>query len=136
MSQETDGDDFFLPDLCQAQSILFLVSIAELLVLVLVLFDTASLRFDWTSLALSSLFVQWLALSSAALLCNLRRWLMRLSVLWATSIAYALILLITLLYSVIAEMILYDYEITPDGWARLVRNLMMAAIVSGMGFRY
>ncbi len=61
---------------------------------------------------------------------------MRLSVLWATSIAYTLILLITLLYSVIAEMILYDYEITPDGWARLVRNLMMAAIVSGMGFRY
>ena len=136
MSQETDRDDFFLPDFCQAQSILFLVLIAELLVLVLVLFDTASLRFDWTSLALSSLFVQWLALSSAALLCNLRRWLMRLSVLWATSIAYALILLITLLYSVIAEIILYDYEITPDGWARLVRNLMMAAIVSGMGFRY
>ena len=40
MSQETDGDDFFLPDLCQAQSILFLVLIAELLVLVLVLRTT------------------------------------------------------------------------------------------------
>ena len=136
MSQESDRKDFFLPDLCQAINILFLVLIAQLLVLVLVLFDTASLHIDWTSLALSSLFIQWLALSSAALLCSLRPWLMRLSVWRATSIAYALVLLMTVIYSLIAEMILHDYKVTPDGWGRVIRNLIMSAIVSGVGFRY
>jgi len=136
MSQELDRKFFFLPDLCQAPNILFLVLIAQLLVLVLVLFDTTALHIDWISLALSSLFVQWLALSSAALLCGIRSWLMRFSLWRATSIAYALILLITLIYSLIGEIILYDYEVTPNGWGRVFRNLIMSAIVSGIGFRY
>ena len=128
--------DFFLPDICQAQSILFLVLIAELLVLVLVLFEGTLFDFDWTSLALTSLFVQWLVLSSAALLCNIRPWLMHLSVAQATAIAYLLILLVTLVFSVIAELILYDMNISGNGWSRILRNIVIGVILTGIVFRY
>lgn len=134
MTQAVDQEDFYLPDLCQTQNILFLVLIAELLVLVLVLYDTAAGHFDWTTLALSSLFVQWLALSSAAILCKLRLWLARFSVLWATAFAFSLILLVTLTYSLAAELLLYDSASVLSG--RLFRNLVMVAIVTGIAFRY
>ena len=42
----------------------------------------------------------------------------------------------TVIYSLIAEMLLHDYKVTPDGWGRVIRNLIMSAIVSGVGFRY
>lgn len=129
-------EDFFLPDLCQAQSILFLVLIAELLVFVLVLFDSAFFRFDWATLGLTSLFVQWLVLSSAAILCNIRPWLMSLTVPRATTIAYSLIMVMTLIFSAIAEMVLHEMTITPAGWGRLVRNLVITGIVTGIAFRY
>ncbi|MBT5725405.1 MAG: sensor histidine kinase, partial [Gammaproteobacteria bacterium] len=47
--------DFFLPDLCQAQSILFLVLVSELLAFVQVLFSSNLFDFDWVALGLASL---------------------------------------------------------------------------------
>ena len=88
--------DFFLPDLCQAQSILFLVLVSELLVFVQILFSSSFFDFDWLALGLASLFIQWVVLVSAALLCNIRPWLMGMSVPKATGVAYGLILLLTL----------------------------------------
>ncbi|MBT4160482.1 MAG: histidine kinase [Gammaproteobacteria bacterium] len=134
--QETEQADFFLPDLCQAQSILFLVLIAELLVLVQVLYASSFFAFDWIALGLTSLFVQWLVLISAALLCNIRPWLMKMSVARATIVAYVLILFITLTFSVIAEFLLYGYELTTKGWGRILRNLVVAVIMTGIAFRY
>ncbi|GGJ96237.1 sensor histidine kinase [Pseudomonas matsuisoli] len=71
-------DDFFLPELCESEALLGLVLAAELLVLVLVLADARQVHFDWVRLALTSLFVQWIVLLSAALLCRLRPLLARL----------------------------------------------------------
>ena len=136
MSQESNQRDFYLPDFCRPQNTLFLVLLTELLVVVLLLFEAEDMMVDLTSLALSSLFVQLLVLSSAALLCSLRRLLTRHSVWRATLIAQALILSLTFLYSLAAEMFLYDYEVTTEGWGRLVRNLIMSIIVSGVCFRY
>ena len=134
---ETPETDFFLPDLCQAQSILFLVLVSELLVFVQVLFTSRFFDFDWLALGLASLFIQWLVLSSAALLCNIRPWLMRMSVLKATGIAYGLILLLTFLFSLVAEMVLEGIgPVTEPGWGRVVRNLLIAMIMTGIAFRY
>ena len=57
--------DFFLPDLCQAQSILFLVLVSELLIFVQILFSSSFFDFDWLALGLASLFIQWVVLVSA-----------------------------------------------------------------------
>ncbi|MEZ7972563.1 MAG: histidine kinase [Pseudomonadales bacterium] len=129
--------DFFLPDLCQAQSILFLVLVAELLVFVQILFSSSFFDFDWLALGLASLFIQWVVLASAALLCNIRPWLMGMSVPKATGVAYGLILLLVLVFSLGAEMILEGMvTVTESGWGRIVRNLLIAMIMTGIAFRY
>lgn len=131
------GTDFFLPDLCQAQSILFLVLVSELLAFVQVLFSSNLFDFDWVALGLASLFIQWVVLVSAALLCNIRPWLMGMSVPKATTVAYGLILLLTLLFSLGAEMVREGMGwVTESGWERIVRNLLIALIMTGMAFRY
>src|SRR5471032_1867090 len=72
------GKEFFLPELCLPQALLVLVVLAELLVLVLVLVEHMRPDFNWVRMELMSLFVQWIVLLSAALLCGLRPWLARL----------------------------------------------------------
>lgn len=62
-------DDFFIPELCEAEALFTLVLLAELLVLVLVLAEPMTPSFNWVRLALASLFVQWIVLLSAALFC-------------------------------------------------------------------
>ena len=80
VDQEEPEEDFFLPDICQAQSILLLVLIAELLVFVVVLANSRLIGFNWVQFGLASLFVQWIVLLSAAVLCNFRPLLMKMSV--------------------------------------------------------
>ena len=62
VDQEEPEEDFFLPDICQAQSILLLVLIAELLVFVVVLANSRLIGFNWVQFGLASLFVQWIEL--------------------------------------------------------------------------
>ena len=71
-------DDCFVPELCQAEALLGLVLLAELLVLVLVLAEPMMAGFDWMRLALTSLFVQWIVLLAAGTVCLLRPALARL----------------------------------------------------------
>jgi two-component system sensor histidine kinase AlgZ len=131
-------DGFFLPDLCAPQSILFLVLITELLVFVLVLADSGSIQFSWAQLGLTSLFVQWLTLSSAAVLCNLRKFLGTLSVPLATSIAYSLVLLLTLIVSLISIWVMEGREFQWQSldWNIVFRYLAISAIITGLMFRY
>ncbi|MEJ6517320.1 MAG: sensor histidine kinase [Pseudomonadales bacterium] len=131
-------EDFFLPDLCQAQSILFLVLVTELLVLVLVLSQSRLIDFSWVSFGLTSLFIQWTVLSSTAVLCNFRPTLMRLSVPMATTAGYVLILSLTLIFSLIATWI-SNKELARWGVVELGdigRNLIVAAVMTGIAFRY
>jgi two-component system sensor histidine kinase AlgZ len=59
---------------------------------------------------------------------------MGMSVPKATSIAYGLILLLSLVFSLGAEMVLEGMgSVTESGWGRIVRNLM---IMIGIAFRY
>ena len=95
-------EDFFLPDICQTNSILFLVLITELLVFVLVLAESSLLNFNWARLGLTSIFVQWIVLSSAGVLCYFRPVLMRLSVVKATITGYIIIMSLTLAFSMAA----------------------------------
>ena len=128
--------DFFLPDLCDAQSILFLVLVAELLVFVVVLANSSMVDFSWIDLGLTSLFVQWLVLLSAAVLCNLRPYLAGLVTSMATLVGYGVILFLTLVFSILAE-----WSLLNDSWGlrqsgHVVRNLTIAAVMTGIAFRY
>src|SRR5574344_1455516 len=63
--------DFFLPALCRGEALFGLVLLAELLVIVLVLAESAMPAFDWSRLALMSFFVQWVDLLHSSLLACL-----------------------------------------------------------------
>lgn len=137
LAKTTPEADFFLPDLCQAQSILFLVLVSELLVFVQVLFSSNFFDFNWMQLGLTSLFVQWVVLSSAGLLCNARPWLMRMTVPRATTVAFAMILLLTVVFSALAEFILSGFTgIGEGGFGRILRNVLIATIMTTIAFRY
>ena len=68
-SSNNPEPDFFLPELCLPQALLVLIVLAQLLVFVLVLAEPMNPGFNWVRLALTSLFVQWIVLLSAAMLC-------------------------------------------------------------------
>lgn len=136
--QEDIQEDFFLPNLCEPQSILFLVLVAELLVFVMVMAKASLIEFNWIDLGLTSLFVQWLVLLSAAMLCYLRPYLKELTTGEATLICYTIILLLTLMFSVAAEWFLV---VGDDPWNSLqsgyvLRNMLVASIMAGIAFRY
>ncbi|WP_062379660.1 sensor histidine kinase [Pseudomonas abietaniphila] len=130
------GKEFFLPELCLPQALLVLVVLAELLVLVLVLIEPMHPGFDWVRLALISLFVQWIVLLSAALLCGLRPWLARLNAGLAGALGCLLVVAVTLVCTAVTD---YCQLVgtPPDGVVeRYLRYSLIALIMSALMLRY
>lgn len=133
----SDDKDFFLPDLCQAQSILFLVLVTELLVFVHVLGSSALADFSWSALGLTSLFVQWVVLVSAVVLCNIRPLLSRMSTMMATAAGYGVIILLVSVFSLVAQ-IFVPTQAEQGGvdMGMVARNVLIGMIMTGIAFRY
>ena len=137
------ADDFFIPDLCATRMVFAIVLVAELIALTLTL---ARPEADFlTELARVSLFLQWLGLTSAALLCYARSHLARLSVPKATAAVFALLLANTAVIS--AAAIWFGTSLTlrtgvtqtlfpSDRWSFLLRNEGICLIVSATLLRY
>lgn len=123
----------FLPDLCRVQAVFILVLGGELLALALVLARSGLRPFDWTALGNASFMVQWIVLSSAALLCPLRPFLARRSLVLAGTVSYSLVLGVTLLASVVGQVLLRGAA--PDWWDTLT-HLLLAGIFGGIVLRY
>ncbi|MCK4586373.1 MAG: hypothetical protein KAU29_03475, partial [Gammaproteobacteria bacterium] len=88
-------DNFFLPDFCSVRMVFAVVVISELLAILLTLSPLKSSGDRWNDLSIISLFVQWVGLSSAGLLCITRGRLARMSEKWAAISSYCLLLLTT-----------------------------------------
>lgn len=122
----------FLPDLCRVQAVFILVLGGELLALALVLAGSGLKPFDWMAFGNTSFMVQWVVLTSAAVLCPLRPFLARRSLLAAGIISYGLVLGLTLLISVLGQML---YNTAPNVWDTTT-HVMLAAIFGGIVLRY
>jgi len=134
------NDVLFLPDFCGMRMVLALIVISELLALVLALGSLES-RDRWADLGVISLFVQWVALTGAALLCFSRRWLARLPNSTAAVLSYLLLLAVTALISEAVYWLLQGEVVgmpVPAGWHQdfLLRNLAVSAVVSAVALRY
>ncbi len=135
--RSTPGDDFFLPELCLPEALLGMILLAELLVLVLVLAEPMHPVFNWERLAFTSLFVQWIVLLSAAMLCRLRPWLMRLRAALAGLLACALVVALTLLCTLAADYFqLSSGDAAGEGLSRYLRHALIATIMSALLLRY
>ena len=132
------GEDFFLPDLCSSVAVFTLVVLAELMVLVWVLAQPAAEGFDWLQLALASLFVQWIVLLSAALLCRLRSWMRRRPLGVAIACCYAVVVGLALIFTVLADWVLYQGMAgnPPLRTEQLLRHGLIALIMTSMLLRY
>lgn len=135
-TEEQRPDDFFLPDLCKPQSILFLVLVAELLLIVMVLLESRLVDFNWSRLGLASLLTQWIVLVSAGVLCNLRPLLSGMTTAMATTVGYVVISVTTLVFSATGEWLLLEGDWTIEHTGSVIRNLVVAGVMTGIAFRY
>jgi two-component system sensor histidine kinase AlgZ len=137
----TTSKETFLPDFCHIRIVFSVVIIAELLSFILTLATPSQRGGDWGYLSLVSMFIQWIALSSAALLCWLRPRLRGVADDKAAVIAYTLLLLVTALFSELAFQISRYFgagavQIEMSHIEFFLRNLAICAIVSLMTLRY
>lgn len=131
--------EFFLPDFCGLRLVFSVVVLAELFAFILTLAAYPYSNDPWGDLALTSLFMQWAGLMSAALLCVSRRLLSRLDNIPAGVLAYVLLLTIIALLSEVTFLLLQHTAttlFTTDHLEFLLRNLAIGAIVAALALRY
>ncbi len=135
-----NGDDFFLPDLCTVQAVLFLVLVAELLALVLVLTQHGLANYQWRALALTSLYMQWTVLLSAGCLCQLRRRLAGWPVAWGAALCYLVILVVAASTGLVGQWVVSGALVGSGEWGfdreRWLTNLIICAVLAGIALRY
>ena len=135
--QPAPNEDFFIPELCQPEALFSLVLLAELLVLVLVLAEPMTPSFNWVRLALSSLFVQWIVLLSAGLLCQLRPFMARWRAWVSGVVSCALVILLTLSCTWVADYFSLGGPMSRTGEVNLyLRHALIALIMSTLLLRY
>ena len=140
-NEPSSGDNFFLPELCNGQSLGMLVLVGELLAVVLVLAGARYTDDAWIDLGLTSLFVQWITLTSALALCQLRPVLARLPRPVAAGTAFGIIVLDTLVFSIGAWWA-YGWTLAPAAlgegptFESIASNVLIAAIIGGLVLRY
>lgn len=83
-----------------------------------------------------SFMVQWVSLSSATVLCILRKRLLLRSAYMNVAVSYAAVLLVTLLVATCGQILLFDRTLaTLDGW-QILESLLVSAIFAGIALRY
>jgi len=136
---------FYLPDFCTSRAALAIVLIVELTAVLLTLAHDSALIGFWTDLSRTSMFLLWIGLAGAGVLCWMRDRLKRLTV--GQGSAAALLLIICLISIIsIATFILGRTALVidagaailfpPDLTAFLLRNVGIGFVVTGLALRY
>lgn len=133
----------FLPNFCANRIVFLTILIVELLAFVLALADSHAWDDFWPQLALTSLFMQWVALGIAAVLCRGRRWLARLSSAATTLAAFSIAQTITLLCSLPALWLAANAGLGPSLGSNpatllpvIARHQAISGIITLLALRY
>ncbi|MEZ5488544.1 MAG: sensor histidine kinase [Steroidobacteraceae bacterium] len=135
----------YLPDFCAPRAVLAVVLIVELTALVLILArDNARLGI-WTDLARTSLFLLWIGLVIAALLCALRGRIANTSVARGSTTVLGVVALTIAVISEVTWLIGQSSLVDPEAFgdlfprqhfAFLTRNVGIGLVVAGVAMRY
>jgi two-component system sensor histidine kinase AlgZ len=132
--------DFFLPNFCAIQPVLLLVIFSQLLAITFVLVGEPLLPFPWETLALISVFILWVTLTTASLWCILREKMMRWPEQRAASLCYIILVLVTLFFSLFSQWLtpLHHFSLNQFSpyWPDICRHVLIAAIIGGLILRY
>jgi two-component system sensor histidine kinase AlgZ len=135
----------YLPNFCTSRTTLAIVLIVELTAFVLTLARQSALVDFWTDLVRTSLFLLWIGLTAAALLCLLRHVLARLSVAAGSTAVMALIAGLVAAISACAYLIGRTHLVVDSGgtslfpphpWSFALRNVCIGLVVCGLVLRY
>ncbi|MDZ7734814.1 MAG: histidine kinase [Gammaproteobacteria bacterium] len=133
----------YLPDFCGVRMAITVILTGELLAIVLTLANGGLHQSRFQTLALHSLFIQWVALSCVAILCLLRSRLNRLADIWSTLLSYLTILVVTVIVTEVAWWLLHAMPAGSLGLSMdanhaqlLVRSVGISSIVSALALRY
>ncbi|HEX5462665.1 MAG TPA: sensor histidine kinase [Steroidobacteraceae bacterium] len=143
------AESFYLPDFCTSRAALAIVLIAELTAIVLALArqgQTAGAALDfWADLARTSLFLLWVGLVCAALLCWTRRRLERLTVARGSVAVLALLTAAIAAISAAAYFLGRSQVVLDAGTAEffpsaarpfLLRNMAIGFVIIAVALRY
>ncbi len=138
-SPDADPDTAFLPDFCGPGNLLRTVLVAELLAFVIVAAQSGGWIERLQSLALVSLFIQWVALIDIALLCWLQGRLARLDDRLAATLAFLLLQAVTFAITILAHATVgrlgLPMGLQPLG-TMLAEHGVISVIVSAVFLRY
>jgi two-component system sensor histidine kinase AlgZ len=136
---------FFLPDFCESRAVLAIVLIVELVAIIFAIARQALHSNFWIDLATCSLFLMWIGLTCAAVLCRARPWLHTFTESRAALIAIALLVATV---GIVSELVFqvgrfWSGGVTDvnslfpsDHAGFLLRNLAVGFIVSALALRY
>lgn len=139
------GSSLYLPDFCTSRAALVLILIVELTAFVLTLARQNPEVDFWTDLARTSMFLLWIGLAGAALLCLASKRLARLSVAQGSVVVLVLIAAVIALvssgvYFVGRSSTVGELGLTglfPHNAALfLLRNLSIGLVITGLALRY
>jgi two-component system, LytTR family, sensor histidine kinase AlgZ len=132
----------YLPDFCKARAVLAIVLICEITALVLALARNEVALGFWPDLGRTSMFLLWVGLSGAGMLCLLRSHLNRQSLAKGSAIVLALTAFMVLITSALAFHFGGRDWLVASGLARddygtfLFRNVIIALVVTALALRY
>ena len=142
MASDADKNDpqVYLPDFCAATTVLVIILVAELVAIVLTLAAHSVPGTFLTELAKMSMYIQWLALLSAALLCRLRPWLESFGIVLAFVIAFFLLELLCLLMAEVTWQATSKYGLSviidDTHFGFVMRTFAVSSIVVALTMRY
>lgn len=131
----------FLPNFCGGEMVINAVVLAEFLAVMATVISRPVLTNIFQDLLITSLFVQWVALTSVAVLCLLRRTLNRLPSSRAVIAAYLILVCVTWLVSEAALWLMWGAGFVnsprPDWYSYFhIQNLTVSAIINALALRY
>ncbi len=133
----SSGDRSFLPDFCGVRTVAAVVVSATLMAMVLSLAAADHLRQFWESFSVIALYILWIGLMAAALICLLKGWLGRLPHGWAGLVAWCVIMLVALAVSLCTVWLLpVEMLVNVSLQELLIRTLGISGILGALILRY
>lgn len=141
-ARDEQAGQLYLPDFCRGRAVLGIVLICELTALVLALARNEQAIGFWADLGRTSMFLLWIGLFGAGLLCALRGYLNRQTLARGSAMVLALTAVLVALVSWVALWYggrngwLGGGDMPEDHWTFLVRNVLITLVVTALALRY
>jgi len=128
-------DQFFIPDLCQINNVLFLLILTQILALILGMVTTQNALIDWQFLGLLSVFCHLIALSCAAVICISRPYIQSKSLRFVAFYFIIANIFITSIFSVLGSHFLF-IEQQSQFPLFTIKSILISGIISILILRY